>query len=115
MARGGRQLAMGARLLDRRRQARRAAGSDLHAQTAGAAGHRPAGRAAIGRHLLRPRPLGMERNCLPLARRLLGARPTQLRLGFRPLPLDARRLYLYRRLLGLLRQTPRRSLRSRGH
>ena len=64
----------------------------------------PPGHARPG-HLLRPRPLGMERHQHYAWRcRLLGARAAQLRLDRRPLPLDAGRLRLRCRLLGLLRQ-----------
>ena len=49
---------------------------------------------------LRPRLLGVARDALPLAARLLGRLPARLGLGAGPLRLDARRLRLRRRLLG---------------
>ena len=97
-----------------RRQGGRAPGRDLFAQAARAAQGRRAGDAALRRHVLRARPLGMEGRFLPLVLRLLGPRAAQLRLGARPLPLDARRLHLPRRLLGLHRPPPRRPVRPGG-
>src|SRR5262245_39438284 len=99
---------MGVRLLG----TRAAAGSALAAAPAGAAGDRP-GRAGPRPELhLLTRHLDVPPGALRLDARLLGPGPPGLVLGAPDVPLDARRLRVRARLLGLSAGAARRAVRA---